>query len=117
MDSASNVSLCANASRSSITDSAWRLEGEYRVGGLVSASFLIFFITIGLPWNLMVVVTIVKQSLYREPTNILLLNLALSDILLLLIAILNVITGLTGEFLYGRAVTMLDVKSVGVTNF
>ena len=103
MDSASNVSLCANASCSSITDSAWRLEGEYRVGGLLSAAFLIFFVTIGLPWNLMVVVTIVKQSLYREPTNILLLNLALSDILLLLLAILNVITGLTGEFLYGSS--------------
>ena len=103
MDSASDISLCANASHSSITDSAWRLEGEYRVGGLVSAAFLILFITIGLPWNLMVVVTIVKQSLYREPTNILLLNLALSDILLLLIAILNVITGLSGEFLYGSS--------------
>ena len=103
MDSAFDISLCANASHSSITDSAWRLEGEYRVGGLVSAAFLILFITIGLPWNLMVVVTIVKQSLYREPTNILLLNLALSDILILLIAILNVITGLTGEFLYGSS--------------
>ena len=103
MDSASDISLCANASHSSITDSAWRLEGEYRVGGLVSAAFLIIFIIIGLPWNLMVVVTIVKQSLYREPTNILLLNLTLSDILLLLIAIFNVITGLTGEFLYGSS--------------
>ena len=103
MDSASDIFLCVNASHSSITDSVWRLEGEYRVGGLVSAVFLIIFITIGLPWNLTVVVTIVKQSLYREPTNILLLNLALSDILLLLIAILNAITGLTGEFLYGSS--------------
>ena len=114
MDFSSDISLCANASRNNVTDTAWRLEGENRASGLVSAVLLILLLLIGLPWNLLVIVTIVKQGLYRQPTTILLLNLALSDILmLLLIVTLNTVTGLTGEFLYGT-VTMLDVVFVKV---
>ena len=104
MDFSSDISLCANPSRNNITDTAWRLEGENRASGLVSAVFLILLLLIGLPWNLLVIVTIVKERLYRQPTTILLLNLALSDILMLLLIVpLNTVTGLTGEFLYGNS--------------
>ena len=104
MDFSSGISLCANASRNNVTDTAWRLEGENRASGLVSAVFLILLLLIGLPWNLLVIVTIVKERLYKQPTTILLLNLALSDILMLLLIIpLNTVTGFTGEFLYGNS--------------
>ena len=104
MDFMPNIPLCANASHNNVTDTAWRLVGENRASRLVIAVFHILFMLISLPWNLLVIVTIVKERLYRQPTTILLLNLALSDILMLLLIVpLNTVTGLTGEFLYGNS--------------
>ena len=96
--------LCDNASHNIVTETEWRIEGEDRASGLVIAVFLILFMLIGLPWNLLMIVTIVKERLYRQPTTILLLNLALSDVLMLLLIIpLDIVTGLTGEFHYGNS--------------
>ena len=75
---------------------------ENRASGLVTAVFLLLFLVIGLPWNLLVVVTIVKQKLYTQPTIILLLNLVIIDLVLLLGDMpLLVITGFYGEYVFG----------------
>ena len=96
------ISLCHdNASDNSITDEVWEL-GEYRMSGIVLAVFQTIFLLIGLPWNLMVIVTIVKEKLYKQPTIVLLLNLAINDLLILVMVIpSSIITGAAGEYIIG----------------
>ena len=50
------LSVCANASDSNVTSEVWLVED--RTSGLVTTVFLLLFLVIGLPWNLLVVVTI-----------------------------------------------------------
>ena len=93
--------LCANASGSSndpsnVTSELWVLADE--ASGLVTAIFLLLILAVGLPWNLLVTVIILKERLYKQPTIILLLNLVITDLLLLLILTIKIITGITGEF-------------------
>ena len=45
------------------------LEGENAINGYVTASFLLVFILIGVPWNTLVMVTIVKEKLYDQPSR------------------------------------------------
>ena len=83
------------------TDKVWEL-GEYRTNGIVLAVFQTIFLLIGLPWNLMVIVTIIKEKLYKEPTIVLLLNLVIIDLLMLVVIIpLNIVIGAAGEYILG----------------
>ena len=75
---------------------------ENRASGLVIGVFLLLFLLIGLPWNLLVIVTIVKQKLYTQPTIILLLNLVITDLVLLVFHLpLVMVTGFSGEYILG----------------
>ena len=77
---------------------------EDRTSGLVTAVFFLLFLVIGLPWNLLVVVTIVKQKLYTQPTIILLLSLVITDLLLLVFHLpLVMVTGFSGEYVFGSS--------------
>ena len=94
------LSVCANASDSNVTSELWLVED--RTSGLVTAVFLLLFLVIGLPWNLLVIVTIVKQKLYTQPTIILLLSLVITDLILLVIHLpLLMVTGFYGEYILG----------------
>ena len=96
------LSVCANASDSSVTSELWLVED--RTSGLVTAVFLLLFLVIGLPWNLLVVVTIVKQKLYTQPTIILLLSLVITDLVLLVFHLpLVMVTGFSGEYVFGSS--------------
>ena len=96
------LSVCANASDSSVTSELWLVQD--RTSGLVTAVFLLLFLVIGLPWNLLVVVTIVKQKLYTQPTIILLLSLVLTDLILLVFHLpFATIVGFHGEYLFGSS--------------
>jgi hypothetical protein len=96
MEAINFMTTCANASDSNITV-LWLVED--RVSGIVTATFLLLFLVIGLPWNLLVIATIVKQRLYTQPTIILLLSLASSDLVLLVLHLpLVMIVGFHGEF-------------------
>ncbi len=55
------------------------------VTGQVTAAFLLLILVVGLPWNLLVVFTIVKEKLYHQPTIVLLLILALNDLFVLVV--------------------------------
>ena len=93
-------SVCANASDSDVTSEVWLVED--RTSGLVIAVFLLLFQVIGLPWNLLVIVTIVKQKLYTQPTIILLLNLVITDLVLIVSHLpLVMVTGFYGEYILG----------------
>ena len=94
--------MCANASYRNVTRDIWTVENK--TSGLVAAVFLLLFLVIGLPWNLLVLVTIVKERLYTQPTVILLLSLLLTDLVSLLFTHpLFIVTGFQGEYMLGRS--------------
>ena len=103
MSSISNViSFCKNSSSNSVTEEYWVIEGKYRVNGQVTAAFMLLFLAVGLPWNVMVVITVLKKRLYHQPAILLLLNLVVTDILMLLIHLpIITVTGVAGEYLFG----------------
>ena len=79
------------------------LKGEDAIDGYISASFFLLFIVFGLPWNVPVLVTIIKEKLFKQPSILLLLNLILTDIAFLVIPVpLLVVTGLAGEYIVGN---------------
>ena len=93
--------LCSSPNVSADNTSAlWLVED--RVSGQVTAAFLLLILVVGLPWNLLVVITIVKEKLYHQPTVILLLNLVLNDFIMLVYAVpVQIVTGFAGEFILG----------------
>ena len=95
-------SFCKNPSSNSVTEEYWVLEGKYRVNGQVTAAFMLLFLAVGLPWNVMVVITVLKRRLYHQPAIMLLLNLVVTDILMLLIRLpIIAVTGIAGQYLFG----------------
>jgi hypothetical protein len=93
--------VCANASDSNVSE-LWLVKD--RVSGIVTATFLLLFLVVGLPWNLLVIATIVKQRLYTQPTIILLLSLASTDLVLLVFHVPQaMIVGFHGEYLFGNS--------------
>ena len=102
MEIAANV--CLSASSSSITRKYWSLEAGDATGGQVIAVYLLLCELVALPWNVLVVVTIIKEKLYHQPNAILLLNLIVSDLFILIIsAPLKITTGFAGEFILGSS--------------
>ena len=101
------INFCRNASSNSVTEGYWELLSFRVVHGHVTAAFLLLIMLVGLPWNVMVVITVIKKRLYHHPTIMLLLNLVGTDILLLLIHFPNVIvTGIVGEYIFGSTDVM-----------
>ena len=75
--------LCASSNATSnVTSELWVLPDK--TSGLVTAIFLLLILAVGLPWNFLVTVIIMKERLYKQPTIVLLLNLVITDLLLLL---------------------------------
>ncbi len=99
--SAVMMRFCDNASKDSISMEIWSLN-DLRTSGLVVAVFEIIFIILGLPWNLIVLVTAVKERLYHQPAIILLMNLIISD-LVVIVSILpfEIMVGIAGNYIFG----------------
>ena len=55
----SSVYCSSNTSEDSITPEMWSLNDEDKIGGIIMAVFEILFISLGLPWNVMVLVDII----------------------------------------------------------
>ena len=97
---------CADGSglsRNSVTSDYWdSSSGATRSAALATAVLMLCFIIVGLPNNLLVVASILRQRLHGEPTYILLLNLALVDLLLCIFVLpLPVVSGFAGGFVFG----------------
>ena len=101
MENSSYYFFCENVSDDIVTDGFKHIEKLQNHNVALTVIYLLFLV-VGLPWNLLVVVTIVKEKLYTQPTIILLLNLVLTDLLvLLLVTPFVVVTGLAGEYVFG----------------
>ncbi len=86
---------------SSVTVVYWDTE-PHRGSALANAVIILCFIIVGVPSNLLILASILRQQLYREPTYILLLNLALADLLICLLFMpFTVVSGLAGSFIFG----------------
>ena len=91
-----------NLSEVSITPHLWNIPEDLRAGVLTTAIFTLAFIAVGLPGNLLIILSILWQRLYREPTHILLLNLAIADLLVCaLVMPFTVMSGFAGRFILG----------------
>ena len=112
------VDFCRNASSNDITSEIWELGMEYEAYGLVSAVFKTLIILLGLPLNLLVLVAIIKDHLYHQPTIILLMSLALSDLMVLVFSLpFEVSMGYAGEFIFGDSdYRRCRICLVGVTH-
>ena len=93
-------------SRDSATEEVWTLQTEDRahLDSVRSiAAFQIIYLVVGIPWNLLVIGVLLKK-LFSKPTHLLLLNLALSDLLVCVCVMpFNIITGLAGRFFIGSS--------------
>jgi len=90
-------------SRNAVTAELWESEDtSSRVTALVSASVSLLFILVGVPGNLLIVGSILRQKLYKEPTYVLLLNLAIVDCLMCLTVMpFTVVSGFAGGWIFG----------------
>lgn len=97
------LSVCNNASEgnsSTLTTLIWTPED--RTSALLTSAFSLLFLLLGLPLNLLVLLTILHQRLYMQPTTLLLMNLVISDLtLLLLVMPFQIVIGVANEFVFG----------------
>ena len=95
---------CSNFSNDNVTSWLWSISPYFRVATLTKSSFLILFMLIGIPWNLLLIVIIIKKHLFQQPAILLLLNLAVTNLLLcLLVMPMNIIPAIAGEFIFGSS--------------
>ena len=82
----------------------WSLRESVALGGPAIAFFesLIFFVAVG--WNLFIVITyILKYKLLKEPANVFLFSLAITDILICVMVVpFTIVSAAAGEFLIGN---------------
>ena len=96
-----STNVCDIANSSGLTEGYWKIEKDHEGYAVGLAVFLILCEIVGLPWNIAVVVSIIREKLYSQPTIILLLNVVLTDFILLLSAPPFIIPGFTKEFIFG----------------
>lgn len=93
--------VCGNLSEDSVTE-VFRLPEVLRPYHISLAVISLLYLVVGLPWNLLVIITIVKEKLFMQPTIILLLNLVVTDFLTLLFYMTaRTVTGFVGEIILG----------------
>ncbi len=96
-----------NVSRNTVTVEYWDSHGindDYRVTSTFTAAFMLLLMLIGLLANSLIIVSIIKEKLFKETTHILVLNLAISDFLLcLLVMPFTVVAGFAGGYVFGSS--------------
>lgn len=82
----------------------WTLRESIADGGIAIAVILSLILCVSFGWNLFIIVAyIIKYKLLKEPANILLFSLAVTDILVGVMLIpSSIVTGATGQFQLGR---------------
>ena len=101
METFSNI--CTDPSSNTITHQYWELDGELVLYGQITAAFFVLYAAIGPPWNILVIITILRKKLYLQPTIMLLLDLALTDILFEIPMVMVITTGIAGEYVFGNS--------------
>lgn len=68
------------------------------------SGFLIVFMLLGIPWNLLLITVIIGKHLFKKPAVLLLLNLAFTNLFLCIIIMPMIISpAIAGEFLFGSS--------------
>lgn len=98
-----NISRDANES-----NKLWRINNNqnpaHKTSAEVTAAFLLLIAVLALPGNLLLAGVILKEKLFKQPTILLLLNLAITDLLqIFLILPFQIATGIQGEFIAGQS--------------
>ena len=89
-----------NLSSAHVTPSRWQTPDKD--SGIATATVLLVFMVLGVPSNLLIIVSILWKKMYKLPAHILLLNLALNDLLMCSTYIpINIVSALAGEFVFG----------------
>ena len=103
-----------NLNTSHVTSVRWQTTTPN--SALATATVLFIYMVIGIPSNLLIIVSILWKKLYRQPTHILLLNLAINDLLMCCTYILiNCVSAVSGEFIFGsNDITRCQVCKTGV---
>ncbi|MCG8625867.1 MAG: G-protein coupled receptor, partial [Proteobacteria bacterium] len=113
-----------NVSDSSLSEFTWILDSpldpnfDNIANGYAIATILILFMLVGLPWNLWVLSVILHKSLYSQPIVMLMLNLTITNILLILMVMpFVIVTGYASEFIFGPTDSVrCRVCQIGVVN-
>lgn len=93
-----------NLSRTGLSNrTAWMIREDLHYGTPVVATVFMIFFWISFLWNLFIIISfMVKRKLLKEPGNILLLNLAITDFLYAVTTIMfSVVTEIAQEFVFG----------------
>lgn len=109
--------LDKNLSQHLVTPGLWTVSPRLQPLGIATGSVMLLFFVIGLPSNIMIIVSITLQRLYQQPTHLLLLSLACADLLLsvLIVPIIG-ISGFAGGFILGSSdYTRCKVCQTGVS--
>ena len=122
----SNVTLSCfvNVSESSLYELVWILDNpddpnfDNVANGYAIALILILFLVVGLPWNLWVIGIILYKSLYHQPIVMLMLNLTITNLLLIIMVMpFVIVTGFASEFIFGPTDSIrCKVCQIGVVN-
>ena len=96
--------LDKNLSHQLVTPEYWNVNSTLKPLGIATGTTILIFFVIGLPSNILIIVSILLQKLYRQPTHLLLFSLACADILMCLLVMPLIITaGFAGEFVLGNS--------------
>ena len=100
-------SCFVNVSNNMTSDFAWIIrhpENEVYNVGYGIAAVVSLLLLLAVPWNLLVIVAILRKILYTQPTVMLLLNLTVTNLLFsLLVMPFNIYVGIKGEYLFGNS--------------
>ena len=100
-------SCFVNVSRNSTSDYAWKIrhpENEVHDVGYGIAAVVSLLLLLAVPWNLLVIIAILRKRLYTQPTVMLLLNLTVTNLLFsLLVMPFNIFVGIKGEYVFGNS--------------
>ena len=96
-----------NLTDDAVTENAWSLslENQAKTTTLTTSIILLLFLLVGLPWNAGVLIKLIKDKFYKEPSSFLLFNLVLVDLLTcLLVMPFQAAPGLAGgRYTLGRS--------------
>lgn len=111
--------LDGNISKNSTTPEYWEshsINESFQVGSIAIGVVLLVIFLIGLPGNTILIISMIQKRFYKDPTHILLLNLAISDLLVCLLVLpLTIITAFSGGYIFGdNDYTRCQVCQTGV---
>lgn len=94
----------SSLSSDNITDTVlWSIGDNLQVGATIAGVLILIFFIMGLVWNLFIIITFfTKHELLKEPANVFLVNLALTDLLICLTTmVFSFVTAFGQEFIFG----------------